>query len=304
MTHDVSQHEIPLSRFTQIRTVLIIILFLNWFVSFLKIVYGFISKSSAISADGFHSFSDGTSNIIALVGVWVASQPVDKEHPYGHKKYETFTAIVIAVVLFIVAFNLIHDGVERFFHPVVPIVTTISFAVMVATLIVNFIVVKFEMKRSRELKSDILMADATHTRSDILVSLSVIVTLIAIRVGFPIVDTIAAIVIALFIAYGGIMIMRESSAILCDRGAMVSDKIRDIVLGIEGIKDCHKIRTRGRSDDIYIDLHILVNPDMHVKTAHELNDVIEKAIKEKIEGVTDISIHTEPYDKHEKFKEE
>ena len=282
------------NRFYKIRNILIFVLVLNWLVAAAKIIYGYISKSTAMSADGFHSFSDGASNLIGLIGIWVASQPVDKDHPYGHKKYETFTAIVISIVLFVISFNIIRGGIARFLHPVIPDVTAFSFIVMFFTLAVNCWVVIYERKFSKDLKSDILAADAQHTRSDILVSISVIFTLLAVRAGFPIIDTIASLVIALFIARGAVEILRESSAVLCDQAAGVSEEIKDIVSAVEGVRDCHKIRTRGRPDDIQVDLHVLVNQAMHVDTAHRLADTIEKAVKDKISGVTDIIVHVEP----------
>lgn len=282
------------SRFQKIRNILIAVLALNWLVAGAKIIYGFITRCTAMSADGFHSFSDGASNIIGLVGIWVASQPVDRDHPYGHKKYETFAAIVISILLFIISFNIIRGGITRLFHPVVPDVTVFSFTVMLFTIGINCGVFIYERKKSKVLKSDILAADAQHTRSDILVSISVIFTLLAIRAGFPMIDTIVSMGIALFIAYGAFEILRESSAILCDRAAIVSDEIKDVILNIEGVRDCHKIRTRGRPDDIHVDLHIRVNKAMHVDRAHELTDTIEKAVKDRIRGVSDITVHIEP----------
>ena len=287
-------------RFLKIRSVLVIVLVLNWAVAMAKVVYGLMTKCTAMSADGFHSFADGASNIIGFVGIWVASQPVDEDHPYGHKKYETFTAIVIAILLFIISFNLVHDGLARFSNPIPPYVTPISFVIMLFTIAINIIVVVYERSKGKELKSDVLIADSQHTRSDILVSISVIFTLIAIGLGFPIIDTMVSMAIALIIAYGAFGILRESSAILCDRTPLVSDEIKDVVLNIDGVKDCHKIRTRGRPDDIHIDLHILINKNMHVGKAHELNHIIEEAIKDKIAGVTDVVIHVEPDTKDEK----
>lgn len=253
-----------------------------------------------MSADGFHSFSDGASNIIGLIGIGAASKAVDKEHPYGHKKYETFAAIVISILLFIISFNLIRSGITCLFHPIVPDVMVFSFAVMAFTIAINCGVFIYERKKSKELKSDILAADALHTRSDILVSASVIFTLFAIRSGFPMIDTIVSMAIALFIAYTALGILRESSAVLCDRAAVMSDEIKDAILNIEGVKDCHRIRTRGRADDIHVDLHILVDKAMHVDRAHELTDTIEKAVKDKIIGATDITVHIEPDTKYEK----
>ncbi len=281
-------------RFKKIRGILIIVLLFNWIVAGAKIIYGIITQSTAMSADGFHSFADGASNIIGLVAIFIASQPKDSEHPYGHKKYETFAAIVIAILLFMISFNIIRGSVARFFHPVIPEVTLISFIVMIATLAINCVVFIYEKANAKALTSDILAADAEHTKSDMLISISVIVTLIAVKVGFPAMDTIVSVCIALFIARSGFEILKQSSDVLCDRTVIPVTEIKRVVLAVEGVKDCHRIRTRGRQDDIHIDLHITVDTDMTIGRAHNLNHEIQTAIQKKIEGVTDIAIHIEP----------
>jgi len=280
--------------YRKIRNILITVLVLNWSVALAKIIYGLMSRCASMSADGFHSFSDGASNIIGLIGISLASQPIDKDHPYGHKKYETFAAIIIAILLFIISFEILKGGIARLINPVVPSITPISFVIMLSTISVNSFVFLYERKKSRALKSDVLLADAYHTRSDILISISVICTLIAVALGFPILDAIVSMVIALFIAHSAIEILRKSSDVLCDREVGVSDKIRHIALSIEGVKSCHKIRTRGRQDDIYADLHVQVDPAMSVGKAHELSHVIVVAVKDKIDDVTDITVHIEP----------
>lgn len=282
------------ARFKKIRGILITILLLNWIVAGAKIVYGMITQSTAMSADGFHSFSDGASNIIGLVAIFVASQPKDSEHPYGHKKYETFAAIIIAMLLFIISFNLIRGSIVRFFHPVVPEVTLISFIVMLSTLAVNSFVFIYEKAKAKALTSDILAADAEHTKSDMFISVSVIATLIAVRIGFPVMDSIVSACIALFIAHSGFEILKRSSDVLCDRAIIPISEIKRVVLAIEGVKGCHDIRTRGRQDDKHIDLHITVDTDMTIEEAHKLNHEIQETIQKKIEGVTDIAIHIEP----------
>ncbi|NQT89647.1 MAG: cation transporter [Candidatus Omnitrophica bacterium] len=282
------------TRSLRIRNILIAILALNWLVAAAKIIYGFMTKSTAMSADGFHSFADGASNIIGIVGIWIASQPTDKDHPYGHKKYETFATIVIAMLLFLISFNLIRGGIVRLFNPVIPDVTAISFVVMAFTIMINCFVFAYERGKARELGSDILKADSFHTRSDILVSVAVVFTLLAVKSGFPMIDAIVSIAIALFIGHGAIEILKESSDVLCDRAAGISDELKGIVAGIEGVKGCHKIRERGRPDDIYVDLHVLVEGSMDVAKAHQLANTIEEAIKEKITGITDITVHIEP----------
>jgi cation diffusion facilitator family transporter len=168
-------------RFRQIRRILVYILILNWGVAAAKLFYGWLTRSASMTADGFHSFSDGSSNIMGLLGIWVASRPIDESHPYGHKKYETLTSVGISGLLFLVCFNVLREGVLRFLHPVVPEVNVKSFLVMGVTLAVNIGVMVYELRRGRVLKSDILISDALHTRADILTSSSVIITLIGVK---------------------------------------------------------------------------------------------------------------------------
>src|SRR3989304_9676068 len=106
----------PEERYLKIRRVLIYILFLNWGVAAAKLFYGWVTRSASMTADGFHSFSDGSSNIIGLIGIWIASRPTDENHPYGHKKFETLTSVGISVLLFLVCFNVVREGIFRFFH--------------------------------------------------------------------------------------------------------------------------------------------------------------------------------------------
>jgi len=289
MTSDIQKH------YQEIRKILGVILILNWIVALAKIAYGLISRCSSMTADGFHSLSDGTSNIIGLLGIHFACQPVDKDHPYGHKKYETLFSLAIAAMLFIVSFNLIKQGWLRLHKPITPEVDFISFAVMLITLGINIWVMRYEFKKGKTLKSDILVSDSLHTRADILTSISVIISLIAIELGFPIVDPIITILIALFIGFAAFEIAKESSDILCDTAVFLDDqKIKDIVLQIKGVRACHKIRSRGRIDDIHVDLHVQVSPQMHMESAHQISYRIEDAIKSAIPGITDVIVHLEP----------
>ncbi|MGD0917686.1 MAG: cation diffusion facilitator family transporter [Thermodesulfobacteriota bacterium] len=281
-------------RFQKIRRILIDILFLNWGVAAAKLIYGWLTHSASMTADGFHSFSDGSSNIIGLLGIWIASRPIDESHPYGHKKYETLTSVGISALLFVVCINVVRQGILRFLQPVVPEVTFMSFLVMGVTLAINVAVMVYETRMGRALKSDILISDALHTRADILTSSSVIVSLIGIKLGYSILDPIASLVIAIFIGYAGVEILKESSRVLSDGVAIRIDEIEKVVLSIKGVKECHHIRSRGRPDDIHIDLHVLVDPDMHVHKAHHLSYAIENKIKRDFQGVTDVVVHMEP----------
>jgi cation diffusion facilitator family transporter len=286
------------AHYGRIKRILLLILALNWGVALAKIIYGLSTRCSSMTADGFHSLSDGASNIVGLIGIHFSCQPTDKDHPYGHRKYETFFSLGIAFLLFVVAIGLVHESINRFRSPVIPTIDIKSFVIMVITMCVNFFVMKFERAKGRLLKSDILVSDALHTRADIFTSLSVIIALIVIKLGYPILDPITTVIIAFFIARAGIEIVKESSAVLCDTAAILDVKrIEDIVLGIKGVKTCHKIRTRGRPDDIYIDLHVQVNGNMHIDAAHQISYEIEGALKKGIPEVTDVVVHMEPKEK-------
>jgi len=285
--------------YNQIKRILIWILILNWAVAGAKILYGLLTHCASMAADGFHSLADGASNIVGLIGISLASRPRDADHPYGHKKYETFFSLCIAGSLGIVCFHLIGEGIKRFRNPVIPQIDTTSFIVMLVTLSINLLVMIYEYKKGKILQSDILISDSMHTRADILTSLSVIITLVMIKSGFPIIlDPIVTIIIALFIARAALGIAQQSSKVLCDTAIIVDvRRLVDIVLSVEGVKACHKIRTRGRPDDIYIDLHVQVNPGMHIDKAHKISYMIEETIKKNIPEVTDVVVHMEPEDK-------
>lgn len=286
-----------LKDYKKIKRVLIIVLALNWIIALVKACFGIISRSSSMTADGLHSFSDGTSNIIGLIGISFAFKAKDEDHPYGHRKYETFFSLGIAFLLFLVAIGIIHDSLGRFSNNITPQINAASFVVMIITIAVNFLVMRYENKKGIQLNSDILISDAMHTRADIFTSFSVILALFAVRLGFPILDPITSIIISSFIIYSGYKIVLKSSAILCDTAPILDvKKIRDIVLKVPGVKTCHKIRSRGRPDEIYIDLHVQVDKKMHIDTAHKISYAIEDSIKKSIPQIVDVVIHMEPQD--------
>ena len=154
---------------------------------------------------------------------------------------------------------------------------------------------RYEYKKGIALKSDILVSDSLHTRADIFTSLSVIVSLIVTRLGFPLIDPIVTMLISLFIGFAAFQIVKQSSDVLCDTAVFLDDqKIIDIVLKVKGVQACHKIRSRGRIDDVYMDLHVQVHPDMHIDDAHQICYRIEDTIKSNIPGITDVVVHMEP----------
>ena len=283
------------TRTEKIRHVLIATLLLNMAVALIKILYGYKTNSISMFSDGFHSFFDGTSNVIGLFGIWIASQPPDESHPYGHRKFDTLSTIAIAVLIFFAGYEILRKAYHGLKEHHDMEVTFMSFVIMSITLLINIGVMTYERRKGKELKSDFLLADALHTNTDVFVSLSVIVSLIAAKAGYPVIDAVAAVIISFFIAKMGLRILKSATDVLTDAARMNTRKIKDVVMLIEGVKECHEIRTRGSEDAVHIDLHILVNPDVKTGEAHKLAHAVEEAIKKEFPSVIDVIVHIEPY---------
>lgn len=282
--------------FKRVRNILWIILFANLFVAVLKIIIGSLIKSASMTADGFHSLTDGSSNIVGLIGIRFASKPVDDDHPYGHGKFETLSGLFIAGMLFVVAGKIIMDAFPRFINPMVPNITIESLIVMLATLFINIFVCTFEYRQGKKLNSQILVSDSMHTRSDIYVSIGVLFTLGCIKLGLPaIIDSIASLVVSIFIVHAAYEILKSASGVLVDKAVLDTQKIREIAFSFDNVKDIHKIRSRGSEFDLYIDMHVMTNPNMSVKESHTLMHDIENKIKQELNTNVQVTVHIEPH---------
>jgi len=279
-----------------VRRILMIIFVLNILTALAKGIYGLYTDTLSMSADGLHSFFDSTANIIGLVGISLAARPPDRDHPYGHAKYESFAAMGIAILLFAGCLQLIVSAVGRLQSGGSPNVTGLSFVVMALTLIINVGVSSYEYILGRRLKSSILVADSLHTRSDVFASLGVILGLFAVRMGYPLADPIIALFICALIIHTCLEIIRESSTALLDRAVIDEQVIVDLSRSVEGVCNCHAVRTRGMAEEIYVDLHIEVDASLSMELAHEVGVDVERAIKGRIPEVRDVVVHLEPKD--------
>lgn len=284
-------------KFRQVNQVLIKILFLNWLVAFAKIFIGLLSGALSILADGIHSFFDGASNIIGIIGIKIAQRPKDKSHPYGHQKYEALASLGILFLLIIICYELCQDIIKRFLHPTVPQITGLVFGVLIASFIIDYFVARYEYSQGKKLKSVILKADSFHTRSHIFTTGGVILGAAAIRAGFPTADPILAIFVVFFIGKMAFEVFKESSKVLCDSPFITPERIKKIALKIEGVQSCHEIRTRGTENHIFLDMHLCLKPDFSLDEAHQISHQVKEKIKKEIPLIKDIVIHIEPENK-------
>ena len=257
--------------------VLWIIMGLNFGVAIFKIAIGTIANSGSIIADGYHSLSDGSGNIVGIVGLSIAGRPIDNNHPYGHKKFETISSMIIGMLLFVVGSKVAFNSITNIIHPKTPEISIISFIVMISTLIVNIFVVIYERSQGIKLSSDVLVSDSEHTKSDVLITCGVIVTMILLQMGVPpIIDGCVSLLISLFIFKASFEIFMEATKTLTDSAVLNSEEIYEVTMSCEEVKECHKIRSRGRKDEVFIDLHVLVIPDMKVSEAHALQHKMDQ----------------------------
>jgi cation diffusion facilitator family transporter len=282
------------SRASVLTRVLAQVLALNVGVALAKLAFGYATGAISIVSDGFHSLTDGASNVMAIVATRAARKPPDEDHPYGHRKYETLAAAGIFVFLLLVVIEVVQGALGRLRGGDAPDVTPASFVVMLVTLAVNLFVVRYETARGRELKSELLLADAAHTRSDVLTSCAVLVSLAGVWLGYPRLDAIGGLVVAVFIAHTGIQIGREASGILSDRVVMNEDDIRRVVMGVPEVRGCHQIRTRGSVDHTFLDLHVWFNGNTTLHEAHRLSHVVKDRLMAQYPHIGDAIIHIEP----------
>jgi cation diffusion facilitator family transporter len=285
-------------RYAEVSGVLLKVLVLNLGVALAKIALGLTTSAISVLSDGFHSLTDTASNVVALVGVRIARQPPDSDHPYGHRKFETIASVGILLFLLLVLVQVLWAALDRLGAPVAPHVDAMSFAVMVTTLVVNIGVVTYERREGHRLASEVLLADAHHTQSDLLTSITVIAALVGVRYGAPTLDPVAALVVAGFIGRACWEIFRDTSRILSDQIVVAEDDIRSVVSEVPGVLGCHQIRSRGSADHVFLDLHVWMDPGMRLDAAHHLSHVVKDRIMLRYPQVKDAVIHIEPPPRH------
>jgi cation diffusion facilitator family transporter len=275
--------------------VLLRVLALNVGVALAKIGFGYATGAISILSDGFHSLTDAASNVVGLVGIRAAQEPPDEDHPYGHRKYETVAAAVVTVFLLLVVVEVLRNAFNNLTGRSAPHEISIaSFVVMIVTVGINLSVVAYESREGQRLSSEVLMADALQTRVVVWSSLTVIAALVGARAGMPILDPLAALVVAGFIGYSGFQIATATTRILSDRIVIAESDIEAIVKSVPEIIGCHHIRTRGSADHVFLDLHVWLPASMPLEEAHRYSHVVKDRLMERYPQIVDAVIHIEP----------
>jgi cation diffusion facilitator family transporter len=277
-----------------VRRLLAGILALNLAVTLTKFAVGAMTGSIAVLADAFNALVDASSNVIGLLGLHAGSEPPDAAHPYGRRKYETIATLGIGGLMLLAGWEVLQDTVERLRGSPPPVVTPTALILLLATLPLNAFIVWYEGRRGRALRSDILLADAMSTRINILVSLAALVGLCGARFGWPWLDVVVALGIVAYVVQAAYRIIRDTTDVLTDSAAVDPHAVEDIARRIPGVWFVHRVRSRGREDDVHLDLRVKVDPAMSTDQAHAIASEVERQLKTQVAGVVDALVHIEP----------
>jgi cation diffusion facilitator family transporter len=285
----------------QIRTVTYLGLAINIVLSVVKSLIGLITGSMSLLADGIHSISDMVTDVVVLLGVRLSSKKPDHEHPYGHGRMETFSAAIVALVLVLVGGLMVYKacmGIARQnAHPSERSSTSISILIAaVVSVIAKEILYHITKRVAVKTGSSALYANAWHHRSDALSSIAVIVGYIATALGYDHGDHLAAIAVGLMIIMVAVSIvagcLHEFAERAVDAGTLST--IEEVLASEDRIRQWHKLRTRSAGREIFMDLHILVDPALNISEAHEISDALEKTMQDRISRPVNITVHIEP----------
>lgn len=271
---------------------------INLMLTFLQVVGGFFAHSQALMADGLHSLSDLLSDILVLFANRHGNRHADANHPYGHARVETAATLVLGVFLAALGVGLLVAAAMRLQHPqALQMVSPIGLGIAVIALIAKEGMFRYMLAVAKRVRSQMLIANAWHARSDAASSLVVVVGIIGNLMGYTFLDVVAAAVVGVMIGHMGGKLAFEALAELIDTGldAEEVEAIRLTLLNTPGVCSLHDLRTRKMADNALVDAHIIVDPKVSVSEGHYIAEAARAAVL-KAHHVLDVMVHIDPED--------
>ncbi len=271
----------------------------NLFLAVIKIAGGIVGQSQALLADGIHSLSDLASDGMVLLAVKHAGEDADEEHPYGHGRFETLATVALGILLIGVAAGIAYDAVMRLQDPeTIAIPAAFTLIIAAISILSNEGLYHATRKVAHAIRSPLLEANAWHHRSDAVSSIVVLVGIAATYIGYPILDAVAAILVALMIAKIGLDLSRQSVQELVDTALEpeMVEQIKQSILDIDDVRELHMLRSRRMGHNALVDVHLLVSPRLSVSEGHHISELVEKTLIDKFDEVNDVTVHIDPED--------
>jgi len=266
----------------------------NVLLSLLKLIVGFLYSSIALISDGVHSLSDVITSVAGYFGIRVASKPPDKDHPFGHSRFEPLVAFLIGEALLVVAYEIGRDSFWRLLRGESIQVNWIMLGVAVLSIIVKEAMFRYSVYVGRKLNSQILIADAYHHRSDVLSSVAVLIGLGLQRFGFSKGDALAGLIVSIFLVKVSIEIILENVGYLTGRAPSfeVCEEIKKRALSVPNVLGIHDLRAHYVGNKLHVELHVEVPPELTLKEAHDVSEEVKRRIEE-IPEVDRVFVHVD-----------
>ncbi len=263
----------------------------------LKIYYGRNSNSLAFVADGLHTYFDACATLLGMLSISFSSAPPDDNHPYGHYKFETLSSMLLSLILCFAAYQVGSDAFSRLgASQVFPHGDFRGVFLVVLAITLSFSLGKWEGKMAATLKSPFLKADSVHNLTDVWTSLAVVVSIVAGHFKIPKVDAWVSIAISIYLVFLSLRLLIENVRPLLDARVVDPQTVETIAKSVQGVLDCHHVRSRGEQGHYFIDLKLHLPGGITLHRAHEISHLVEAKLKAEFPGLVDVVIHTEPDD--------
>ncbi|NJE43024.1 cation diffusion facilitator family transporter [Thermococcus sp. GR6] len=266
----------------------------NVLLAFIKLIVGFLYSSIALMSDGVHSLSDVVTSVIGYLGIKISSKPPDRSHPFGHSRFEPLVAFLIGEALIIVAYEIGRDAVGRMLRGEVIEVNSVMLAVTILSILTKEAMFRYSVHVGRKLNSQILVADAYHHRSDALSSVAVLAGLETQKLGFQYGDSLAGLIVTLFLVKVSLDIILENVGYLTGQAPPfeVCEEIKRRALSVSNVLGVHDLRAHYVGSKLHVELHIEVPPELTLKEAHDISEEVRERIEE-IEDVDRAFVHVD-----------
>ncbi len=284
-------------RYREIRWVTLVGSAIDLTLGVLKLVFGFIANSQALIADGIHSLSDLATDFMVLFAAKHGSRDADESHPYGHGRFETLATVALGIALVVVAAGIAWDAVERLFNPEALLEPGIwALVVALVSVFSKEWIYHYTMHLAKKLKSNMLKANAWHSRTDAISSIVVVIGVAGTMAGLEYLDAVAAVVVGVMVAKIGWDLAWQSLHELVD-AALEPERVENIrreILSVGGVRELHMLRTRMMGGDALVDVHVLVDPKVSVSEGHYIGEKVRQRLLDKVDEVSDVMVHVDP----------
>jgi cation diffusion facilitator family transporter len=286
------------ARYREIRKVTLIGSFVDLALGVAKIIFGWLAHSQALIADGIHSLSDLATDFMVIWAAKHAHSEADEEHPYGHGRIETVATVGLGLALMGVAIGIAYEAVQRMFVPTEVVPGLWALVVAFLSVVLKEAIYHYTMWAARKYRSNMLRANAWHSRTDAISSVVVVIGLIGTMAGLTYLDAVAAVLVAVMIGKIAWDLVWHSIQEFMDAGLEEERvlAIREAILQVDGVRELHMLRTRRLGPDALVDVHVLVGPRLSISEGHHIAEAVRRQVIDTIDEVTDVMVHVDPED--------